>query len=78
MSVERINNEIKHLEYLQKKGVSKSARRQIVGVLADKIIEYNGELEKAKDQEAKKRIFEKNLDLSKETFDKEVRNKKII
>jgi hypothetical protein len=66
--VKKYNNEIRRLEYIQTKGLSKSAHRQVVWDLSRAVIKKNDAVAKAKQEEIRKESYDRNFDIAHDIF----------
>ncbi len=70
MSLKKINEKIKKLEYIQKRGMSKNARRNVIEDLSETIVVKNREVREEKIKDFRRESFDKNIEISKSVFDK--------
>jgi hypothetical protein len=78
MSTNDTSFDIKRLEYLQKKGLSRTAHRHVVGELSEKINEHNQVRRAEIARERARAIADKNEVLAKEAWNTHAKGRKII
>jgi hypothetical protein len=67
-NLRHINDEIRHLEEKQKKGIPNNERRHVVGELTDRIVEYNDALRAKKQADERGRAMDRNREEAKDFF----------
>ncbi len=68
--IQKNKEEIRKLEYIQKHRVSKEARRNIIGELANRVVKNNQMLQCSKDKDADRSIMDRNKERAKDMFNK--------
>lgn len=71
MSSNNIRDEIKHLDYLQRKGLSSSAQRQVGQAIAQKIIQHNDARTSEMKRDTYRQSFDRNSQVAREFFNRE-------
>lgn len=76
--IDELDNRIKHLQHLQRKTSDPVARVNLTLELTETLSRYNQERKRLNEGERHRQIFDKNLDQSKDIFNKLARGRRVI